>query len=577
METKLFKRLPYGKSDFRDIMLKNYAYVDKTRFIEMLEKEANPNHFFIRPRKFGKSLFLRTLNCYYNINYKNEFESMFGNLYIGKNSTPERNSYAMLEFDFSGMDTSDEGSFKLSFSRKVQGAVRLFLNLYRNIIPDSGSLVQQIDTEHPGIGALEIAFDAATNNGFRIYVIIDEYDHFANDLIAMGTRAGKDFYRTMISANGMVRDFYERIKAATKSSAAYRTFITGISPVMLDDLTSGYNIAQILTLNPKYNEMMGFTHKEVETLMAATGVNPALINVDMEAYYNGYLFHQDGKNRVYNPAMILYFFGQILDFGKPPRDIIDLNLQTDYGRLRRLAQNEKNREILLQIIKDGGNIVVTEILRKFSIDMLSDDSYFVSLLFYMGLLTIDAPYRSRLKLRIPNYSIKTLYWEYLAKQIMETSPETTIHSLPLSDAIYSLAMEGDVHQFITYVSENAFSKLSDYDLQRFDEKYIQILLLAYLFMSKIYIPMSEYETVPGRADIFLQRNPLLPEIKYEWVFEIKYCKTSATETEVAAKRKEGMEQLEQYLHSHRMNYRPGIKGALLVFTGKSKFEITEIE
>jgi hypothetical protein len=575
MEKETFKRLPYGKSDFRDIMLKNYAYVDKTRFIEELEKEANPNHFFIRPRKFGKSLFLRTLNCYYNINYKDEFESMFGNLYIGKNPTPERNSYAILEFDFSGLDTSDEGSFKKSFSRKVQGAVRLFLDLYRNMIPDSGSLMQQIDEKDPGIGALEIAFDAATGNDFRIYVIIDEYDHFANDLIAMGTRAGKDFCRTMVSANGLVRDFYERIKAATKSSAAYRTFITGISPVMLDDLTSGYNIAQILTLNPRYNEMTGFTQEEVEWLMTVTGVDPALINVDMEAYYNGYLFHQDGKNRVYNPAMILYFFGQILDFGKPPRDIIDLNLRTDYGRLRRLTQNEKNRETLLQILKDGG--IVSEILKKFSIDMLSDDSYFVSLLFYMGLLTIDAPYRLQLRLQIPNYSIKTLYWEYLAKQITETSPEMTIHSQPLSDAIYSLAMEGDVHPFIAYVSENAFGKLSDYDLQRFDEKYIQILLLAYLFMSKIYIPMSEYETVPGRADIFLQRNPLFSEGKYEWVFEIKYCKASATGAEITAKRSEGLEQLKQYFHAHRIKGRPGLKAALLVFTGKNKFEITEIE
>jgi hypothetical protein len=194
----------------------------------------------------------------------------------------------------------------------------------------------------------------------------------------------------------------------------------------------------------------------------------------------------------------------------------------------------------------------------------------------MGLLTIDAPYRLRLRLQIPNYSIKTLYWEYLAKQVMETSPEMTINARPLDDAILALAMEGDVQQFIAYVSENAFGKLSDYDLQRFDEKYIHLLLLAYLFMSKIYIPMSEYETVPGRADIFLQRNPLLPEVKYEWVFEIKYCKTSATDAEIAAKRSEGMEQLQQYVHAHRMENRSGLKAALLVFVGKNKFEIVAL-
>ncbi|MDR1097800.1 MAG: ATP-binding protein [Tannerella sp.] len=575
MEKKTLKRLPYGNSDFRDIILQNYAYVDKTRFIEQLENESNRNHFFVRPRKFGKSLFLRTLNCYYNINCKDEFESLFGNLYIGKNPTPERNGYAMLEFDFSGLDTSSEKGFAESFSSSVQDTVRQFFRFYQHTFSEAEYYLDQIARKDPGVRTINLTFDAALNDNVKLFIIIDEYDHFANDLIAMGTRAGKDFYRTMVSANGLVRDFYERIKAATKSSAAYRTFITGISPVMLDDLTSGYNIAQILTIEPQYNEMMGFTQDEVEWLMRETGVDESCINVDIQAYYNGYLFHAEGQHRVYNPAMMLYFFEQILRHRKPPRDIIDLNLQTDYGRLRRLTQNERNRETLLQIMKDGG--IVSEILKKFSIDMLSDDSYFISLLFYMGLLTINKPHFMKLYLSIPNYSIKTLYWEYLAKQIAETSPEMTIHSRPLDDAILALAMEGDVHQFVAYVSENAFGKLSDYDLQRFDEKYIQILLLAYLFMSKIYIPMSEYETVPGRADIFLQRNSLLPEIKYEWVFEIKYCKASAKDEEIAAKRAEGREQLKQYVHAHRMENRPGLKAALLVFIGKNRFEIVDLQ
>jgi hypothetical protein len=217
--------------------------------------------------------------------------------------------------------------------------------------------------------------------------------------------------------------------------------------------------------------------------------------------------------------MVLYFFYQILKSGKPPNDIIDLNLKTDYGRLQRLTQNEKNRATLLQIMKDG--YIISDIQPKFSIDQLSDDNYFISLLFYMGLITIKEAYMLQLKLVVPNYTIKTLYWEYLATQVMETSPEMTIRMQPLNESIYALALEGDVHRFVGYVSEHAFSKLSDYDLQRFDEKYIQILLLAYLFLSKVYVPMSEYEAVPGRADIFLQRNPNLPQVKYEWIFELK--------------------------------------------------------
>jgi hypothetical protein len=308
--------------------------------------------------------------------------------------------------------------------------------------------------------------------------------------------------------------------------------------------------------------------------MKETGVDPALINVDMEAYYNGYRFHKDGKYRVYNPAMMLYFFDQILSSNKPPIDIIDENLRTDYGRLKRLIQNEGNRATLIQIIKEDG--IVAEVLSKFSIDTLNDTNYFVSLLFYMGLLTIKEPCLFQVKLGIPNYSIKTLYWEYLIKMMRETSPDMNIETQPLNEAIYALAMDGNVEQFIGYVSANAFSKFSDYDLQRYDEKYIQTLLLAYLFMSKVYVPMSEYEAVPGRVDIFLQRSPLLPQIKYEWLFELKYCKTDATEAEIVQQQKKGEEQVRQYAGSHRLGERPDLKAAVIVFIGKNKYKITEI-
>jgi hypothetical protein len=241
--------------------------------------------------------------------------------------------------------------------------------------------------------------------------------------------------------------------------------------------------------------------------------------------------------------------------------------------LQRLTQNDTNRETLIRIVKEDG--IVSDIMQKFSIDMLNDESYFVSLLFYMGLLTIKEPYLLQLRLGIPNYSIKTIYWEYIIKLVHENSPDMSVESLPLTNAIYALAMEGDIDRFITYVSQNAFRKLSDHDLQRFDEKYIRILLLAYLFMSKIYIPMSEYEAVPGRTDIFLQRNPLLPQVKYEWIFELKYCKTGAKAAEIAAKRSEGLKQVGQYLQSHRLKGHSDLRAVVIVFIGKNKFEITE--
>jgi hypothetical protein len=573
METKTYKRLPYGNSDFRRIILENYAYVDKTMYIEMLEKEANPNQFFIRPRKFGKSLFFMTLWYYYDLNRANEFETLFGDLYIGKHPTPEHNTYAVLQFDFSGLDTSSEKGFIKSFSDRVEFTVCGFMNTYRAIIPDGVALIEKISQGHLGVGALQIVFEAIKSAEKKIFVIIDEYDHFANDLIAMGNMLGTDIYKAMIAANGLVRDFYEQLKNAAKSSIVNRTFITGISPVMLDDLTSGYNIAAVLTMEPKYTEMMGFTQEEVEWLMKETGVDPQYINIDMPAYYDGYLFHKDGAHSVYNPAMVLYFFAQIISRQQPPENIVDLNMQIDYGRLRRLFKNESNRETLLQIVKESG--IVSEILEKFPIDMLSDDSQFVSLLFYMGLLTIKEPYLNKVRLVIPNFSVRTLYWDYVSRMVQETSPLMTIQSQLLDESIIAAAMEGDINRFIEYVSKNAFSKFSDQDLKHFDEKYIQALLLAYLFMSKIYIPMSEYETVPGRADMYLQRDPRLPQVKWEWILELKYCKTGTKPGEIAKLQKEGGEQLKQYLASHRLGNRPDLKAAVIVFIGKNKYKIIE--
>jgi hypothetical protein len=377
----------------------------------------------------------------------------------------------------------------------------------------------------------------------------------------------------MITANGLVRDFYEKLKTASKYGIVDRTFITGISPVMLDDLTSGYNIADNLTLELQYNEMSGFTRKEVEWLMEVTGIDAGSINVDLEYYYNGYRFNGYAVNKVYNSSMILYFFRQLLktEKGKIPVNLIDPNLSMDPSRLKRLVRNEENRNTLIKIIKNDS--IVSTVLEKFSIDHLNNESYFISLLFYMGLLTIKEPYLSRLQLIIPNYSIQRVYWEQIRQLTEDNSHQIKMDTDLVEEAINTMAMKGEIHGFIDYVSQNAFSKLSDFDLQRFDEKYIKVLLLAYLLLNNIYIPMSEYETVPGRADIFLQRSPNFPQVQYEWVLELKYCKTDAKKAEIDQKRQEGLEQLNRYVQSSRLKDRSDLKSALLLFIGKDKYEI----
>ena len=566
MTAKTFKRLPYGNSNFESVRTENYAYVDKTRYIELLEQETNKYQFFIRPRKFGKSLFFSMLSNYYDMLRANRFDKLFGELYIGKNPTPRKNSYTVLEFDFSGLDTATPENFIKSFEQNIQWTVNIFLEKYKSVFPRATELMEQIIRNREGIGSLRLAFGAALIADVKIFIIIDEYDHFANDLIAMGV---EDVYKKMVQANGVVRDFYETLKIGTKS-VVDRIFITGISPVMVDDLTSGFNIAANLTLLEHYNNMMGFTRQEVDWLIDETGVNRDYITVDMELYYNGYLFYPDAADRVYNPSMMLYFFNQIINERKIPKNIIDDNLKTDYGRLRRLTQNETNRAILLQIVKDGG--IVTQIQSKFSIDHLYTEKYFVSLLFYMGLLTIEKPDFGYVRLCIPNYSIKTVYWEYIMEEV-QISSNFAINNAELKRSIIALARDGQAKPFIDYVVKNIFKKLSNRDLQKFDEKYIKIMLLGCLFQSNVYIPVSEIETDSGYADICLFRSPLMPEVKYEWLFELKYLK--ASEKSLDAHRLDAQKQLYNYSESPLMKGRKDVKKAVILFIGKNKYELFE--
>ena len=566
MEEKKSKRLPYGTSNFERLIVENYAYVDKTRYIEMLENEQNPYQFFIRPRKFGKSLYFSMLSHYYDMLGSDHFHKLFGGLYIGENPTPRKNSYAVMEFDFSGIDTSSPENFKKSFTGKVQLLVQQFLNKYKPIFEQADILIDNIEKDQSGIRSLEISYGAARAANVKIFVLIDEYDHFANDLIAMGV---EDIYKKMVQSNGIVRDFYETLKIGTKT-VVDRIFITGISPVMIDDLTSGFNIADNLTLEQRYNNMMGFTLQEVEQLMVETRLNRDLINVDMERYYNGYLFHREATDRVYNPSMIFYFFNQIINTQKVPEKIIDDNLKTDYGRLQRLTQNETNREMLMQIVKDGG--ITTTIQSKFSIDHLYDDEYFVSLLFYMGLLTIEKPEMGMVRLCIPNYSIKTQYWEYILKSV-QINAGFVIKTAELNKAIIALALDGQAKPFVDYVSRNIFNKLSNRDLRQFDEKYIKIMLLGCLFQSNVYVPISEIETNTGYVDICLLRSPLVPEVKYEWIFELKYFK--ASEKSMAVHRQKAKEQLQNYAGSAIMKDHTDLKRAVILFVGKNKYELFE--
>ncbi|MDR1224945.1 MAG: ATP-binding protein [Tannerella sp.] len=575
METGMQKkRLPYGASNFEKIRTENFVYIDKTRYIELLENENNDNLFFTRPRKFGKSLFFTMLSHYYDIKQADRFEQLFGDLYIGKHPTPRHNSYMVLNLDFSGLDTSDEKSFNISLSYKMQEYVRGFLIHYRDFIPDWKNYNEQITVEQPGVKALLTTFNIARLLNKKLYIIIDEYDHFANDLIAQGTYTGNTIYHNIVHANGSIRDFYEILKDGSKT-VIDRIVLTGVTPIMLDDITSGFNISNNLSLDPRYNEMLGFTEDEVNLLMREAGVDPDMIKVDMEYYYDGYLFQSEGENKVYNPSMMLYLFDQVLKFGRKTRNIIDENLKTDYGRLQMLMQNEDNRKQLIKITKD--NAIESEVIPRFPLAKLQENEYFVSLLFYLGLLTVDKTEDNVPRLKIPNYSIRTIYWDYIKEMTADGNPDVLINMNDQRLALRELAYRGNPSLFIEHISKNIFSRLSNRDLIYFDEKYIKIMILNGLWQSNLYLTISELEVSQGYTDIYMQRSHLLPEIPYEWVWEIKYLKKEdATETALKKTREQSRIQLKKYHDSYRFADRTDVRYLSLIFIGKDQFEMEEI-
>jgi len=575
-EVKQFKKIPYGISNFEKIRTENYAYVDKTHFIEMLENENTEYQFLIRPRKFGKSLFLTTLFHYYDICSKESFQTLFGDLYIGKNPTEKRNSCFVLKFQFSGLDTSSVEDFKVSFTEAIGSSIQSFLTEHRLIIPNYEERKKEASHIKSVRKNIEYAFDIIKSFGKKAYIIIDEYDHFANDLIAQGSNLSVAQYKQLIWANGVVRDFYETLKDGTQT-VVDKIFITGITPIMLDDVTSGFNIANNLSVKEKYNEILGFTKDEVEQFRQDVGIDKSMIKVDIEYLYNGYLFHVDGKNKLYNSSMINYFFNELMDEGKI-KELMDLNIKTDYGRIKMLLKKSSNLDKLNTIIET--NAIKSDVVARFSIDKIHEPKNFISLLYYMGLITLDKNQISgRPILKIPNYSIKTIYWEYLENMILERNPKMLYDPDVIADGLEALAFEDQYDNFFDCFQKNFLANISNRDLENFSEKNVKFLLLSILFQTNLYLPISELENSGGYTDLYLQRRTnLYPKMLNDWIWEIKYIKQADSKNTALMEEKlnEAIEQLKRYKESNLFKDRTDVRYLAVVFTGKKEYRTEEL-
>ncbi len=553
-------RIPYGISNFKKLIEEDFSYVDKTKYIEILENLNEQYILFLRPRRFGKSLFISTLEYYYAIEHKDL--TIFDDLYIGKNPTKLKNSYYILNFTFSGINTKTPESTVTGFDGKVSAGIEGFILKY--------GLNIDVDYKNSSADMLnEFFVKIKTKLDGNIYILIDEYDHFANELLGFN----EDLFKTSVSQNGFVRKFYEVIKEGTQSGIVDRIFITGVTPITLDSMTSGFNISSDLTLEPMLNEMMGFTEGETRDLVKNILNTVEEVELDetmqrLKYHYNGYLFHLEGKESIYNSDMVLYYLNNYQRRGKEPEDMTDRNVLSDYGKIARLfeigGRDEKRIDVLKEIVQ--GKPQQIRIKQRFNLENEFTIDDFKSLLFYMGMMTVKgADELGRTFIDVPNYVMKELYFEYF-ERLISNEIQYKIDNSDIENAISEIALNGTATELIQ-MTEETLKRLSNRDFIKFDEKYVKVIFLGFLFKSNLYFAKSEYEVEGGYIDIVLLKGTV-GKPRYYGMFEIKYIKKAEYTEELAnEKLTEAKQQLDKYVQSEELVNIPNMKRFALVFCG----------
>jgi hypothetical protein len=382
-------------------------------------------------------------------------------------------------------------------------------------------------------------------------------------------------YKKSVWAGSQVRDFYETLKANSRG-VIEKIFITGITPIMLDDLTSGFNISSNLSLEEKYNEILGFTKEEVEQIIEACEIDKSLIKHDIEKLYNGYMFYQEAKNKLYNSTMIFNYLSQVKEKNGKVNFLVDYNLKTDYGRLRTIINRHDNKQKLRKLIENES--VEASVTHRFSLAEINSENNFYSLLYYLGLVTIDNSNPHISALKIPNYSVKTMYWEYVEKMLTDEIEGLSLDNSKYLRSLYNLAYEDNYEPFFEYFSKYIVKYLSNRDLQNTVEKDIKFLLLPIFFTSNYYFPVSELENSEGYTDIYLRRSHLHQGTVSEWIWEIKNIKQKDAQDNnlIETAKAEAIEQLQRYKSSNLFKDKTDVRYLAVIFTGKSEYFVEEI-
>ena len=512
------KRLPYGINDFEAIIEQNQYYVDKTMYLPLLENQPS-NIFFIRPRRFGKSIFLSMLHAYYDCSKKEKFQTLFGDLWVGKHPTPLQGKFQILHLDFSyigGSIEKLEENFNMYLRVKLDGFMRVYQEFYL------ADFKEKFFKSDSAVEKLALLQDETATKGIPLYLIIDEYDNFTNTVL---NEQGEKVYWAITHVDGFYRDVFKKFKGMFE-----RIFITGVSPVTLDDVTSGFNIGWHISTKPEFNQMLGFSLEEVRKMFAyykEVGGIPATSDVEamideMKPWYDNYCFSEDAlrtQSKVFNCDMVIYYLRNYMDRGEAPKEMIDPNTKTDYNKMKKLLQLDKldgDRKGVIRTIAETGQIVAP-LTEAFSAYSLTDPQIFTSLLFYYGMLTIKGTRGDKMILGIPNNNVRKQYYGYL-KDLYEE--KAYVDTNQLTDYYYDMAYEGRWREGLQFMAD-AYSKVSSVRDGIESERNLQGFFMAYLNLNNYYYTAPELELNHGYCDFFLLPNLTHYATKHSYILELK--------------------------------------------------------
>ena len=549
------KRIPYGMMNFVAVREDNCYYVDKTRYIEKVER-ANKYFFFIRPRRFGKSLTMSMLRHYYDINQTDKFERLYGDTYIGKHPTLNHNKYLIIYLNFAVVN-ADLGNYRSALDAHCRTEFTVFCDRYSHLLPSN--LKENLLQEDGAVKQLDLLYKVCNEVGLKIYLFIDEYDHFTNHILSDAARLEE--YQGETHGTGYLRTFFDTIKAGTDSSIE-RVFITGVSPVTLDDLTSGFNIGTNYSLDYDFNQMVGFTEEEVREMLTYYSQHyefnhtiDELIEI-MKPYYDNYCFSEDayGETTMYNSNMVLSFlYKYIGNRCRLPKRMLEENIRVDYNKLRMLIRKDKefahDASIIQTLVSEG--YVTGELKEGFPAEDIANNNNFLSLLYYFGMVTIGGFYRGKPKFVIPNEVVREQVYTYLLDNYHDNHLYTDMDELSRLEE--NMAYDGEFKPFFQFIADSIYTFASQRDRQK-GESFVHGYTLALTSLCCYYRPISELDNQNGYADVFLRpRCEIFKDMEHSYIIELKYLKSNATEAEVNAAVRQAEAQVCRYAETVNVN------------------------